>query len=75
VTLVCDGTIVAPIPGKIVSIHVKVGDSVSIDQVVLTLEAMKMENDIASPVSGIVKEITVSEGSETSVDQLLMTIG
>jgi biotin carboxyl carrier protein len=52
-----------------------VGDSVSAKQVVLKLEAMKMENDIASPVSGIVKEIAVSEGSETSAGQLLMTIG
>ena len=70
-----DGSIVAPIPGVIVSIHVKVGDSVSVDQVVLKLEAMKMENEIASPVAGIVKEIAVSEGSEPSTGQLLMTIG
>ncbi len=70
-----DGAIVAPIPGKIILIHVKVGDSVVAKQVVLKLEAMKMENDISSPVSGIVKEIAVSEGSETSVGQLLMTIG
>ncbi|HEX9815115.1 MAG TPA: biotin/lipoyl-containing protein [Myxococcota bacterium] len=70
-----DGAITAPIPGKIISIHVKVGDPVSANQVVLKLEAMKMENEIASPISGIVKEIAVREGSETSSDQLLMTIG
>jgi biotin carboxyl carrier protein len=70
-----DGSIVAPISGVVVSIHVKVGDSVSVDQVVLKLEAMKMENEITAPVSGIVKEIAVSEGSEPSTDQLLMTIG
>ncbi len=75
VASVGDGAIVAPIPGKIIAIHVKVGDSVSAQQVVLKLEAMKMENEIASPVSGIVKEIAVSEGSETSAGQLLMTIG
>ena len=69
------GAIVAPIPGKIISICVAVGDSVGADQVVLKLEAMKMENDIASPVAGIVKEIAVREGSETSTGQLLMTIG
>ncbi len=69
-----DGSIVAPISGVIVSIHVKVGDSVVVDQVVLKLEAMKMENEIESPVSGIVKEIAVSEGSEPSSGQLLMTI-
>jgi biotin carboxyl carrier protein len=70
-----DGSIVAPIPGTIISILVKVGDRVSTDQVVLKLEAMKMENEIASLVSGTVKEISVSEGSDTSYGQLLMTIG
>ena len=70
-----DGSIVAPIPGTIISILVKVGDRVSTDQVVLRLEAMKMENDIASLVSGTVKEISVSEGSDASYGQLLMTIG
>ena len=70
-----DGKIVAPISGTIISIDVEVGDSVSVDQVVLTLEAMKMENDITATVSGTVKEIAVSEGSDTSTGQLLMTIG
>ena len=70
-----EGSIVAPIPGTIISILVKVGDRVSTDQVVLKLEAMKMENEIASLVSGTVKEITVSEGSDASYGQLLMTIG
>ena len=65
----------APIPGKVVSIHVKVGDSVSANQVVIKLEAMKMENDIASPVSGTVTEIAVSEGTEAAGGQLLMLIG
>jgi len=74
-TPVGSGAIVAPIPGKIIAICVKVGDPVLANQVVLKLEAMKMENDIASPISGTVKEIAVSEGSETSTGQLLMTIG
>jgi len=70
-----DGRIFAPISGTIVAIHVRVGDLVSVDQVLMTLEAMKMENDITASVSGTVKEIAVSEGSDTSTDQLLMTIG
>jgi biotin carboxyl carrier protein len=70
-----DGKIVAPISGTIISVDVKVGDSVSVDQVVLKLEAMKMENDITATVSGTVKEIAVSEGADTSTGQLLMTIG
>jgi biotin carboxyl carrier protein len=69
-----NGSIVAPIPGQVVSILVNVGDSVHAGQVVLKLEAMKMENDITSPISGVVKEIPVSEGSEPGIGQLLMTI-
>ena len=72
---VSEGAVVAPIPGKIVAIHVKVGDTVSADQVVIKLEAMKMENDIATPISGTVKEIAVSEGTEAAGGQLLMLIG
>jgi len=56
VAAVVDGSILAPIPGKIVAIHVEVGDAVRVDQVVLKLEAMKMENEISSHVSGTVKE-------------------
>ena len=70
-----DGRIYAPISGTIIAIHVRVGDRVAVDQVLMTLEAMKMENDITASVSGIVKEIAVSEGCDTSTDQLLMTIG
>lgn len=70
-----EGRIFAPISGTIISIHVEVGDSVAADQLVLKLEAMKMENEIGSPIAGIVKEIAVSEGSDTATGQLLVTIG
>jgi len=70
-----DGKIVAPISGTIISVDVKVGDAVSVDQVVLKLEAMKRENDITATVSGTVKEIAVSEGSDTATGQRMMTIG
>ncbi len=69
-----DGSIVAPIPGKVIKINVKVGDPVSVHQVLLTLEAMKMENDIASPTSGAVQQISVSEGSEATAGQILMVV-
>ncbi|MFQ5699647.1 MAG: biotin/lipoyl-containing protein [Myxococcota bacterium] len=68
------GTVVAPIPGKILSLKVKVGDVVRVHQVVLVLEAMKMENNVPSPVSGTVKEIAVSEGSEVNTGQTIMVI-
>jgi biotin carboxyl carrier protein len=59
----------------VIAINVSVGDTVTANQVVLKLEAMKMENDIATPSAGTVKEIAVSEGAEAAAGQLLMVIG
>jgi len=69
------GTIVAPIPGVITAVCVDTGETVAAGQIVLKLEAMKMENDIATPTAGTVKEVAVREGSEVSDGQLLMVIG
>ena len=56
------GSIFSSIPGKVVSIDVKVGDSVEEGETILILEAMKMQNEISSPVSGVVTDIFVEEG-------------
>lgn len=69
------GSITAPIPGVVTELCVKVGDSVSANQIVLKLEAMKMENDIATPIAGTVKEITITASAEVKDGQLLMVIG
>lgn len=69
------GTVAAPIPGVVTKILVGVGDSVDAGQVVLKLEAMKMENDISTPVAGRVKQVAVSEGAEVSDGQLLVVVG
>ena len=52
----------SPLPGKIVSVDVAVGDVVEEGMVVCTIEAMKMENPILSLVNGSVKELTVTPG-------------
>jgi len=49
----------APITGKIISIEVKVGDTVEEGDIICMLESMKMENPITSPVDGTVSEISV----------------
>jgi biotin carboxyl carrier protein len=74
VALAAPGAVVAPIPGKIIAVKVKVGDTVRAHQVLAVLEAMKMENNVPSPTDGTVKEIAVSEGSEVSTGQTLMVI-
>lgn len=65
----------APIPGKIVSIKCKVNDTVKRGQVLLVLEAMKMENEIYSGSSGVVKEIKVNEGDFVQPGAILIVIG
>ena len=67
--------ITAPIPGKIMSVMAKVGDSVSAGQVLLVIEAMKMENNIISPIDGTVKEIAVSNNADVSTGDLLAVVG
>ena len=69
------GAVVAPIPGLILEIKVQQGDSVSIGQIVATMEAMKMENNLAAPVSGVVRDIRVQKGAEVSTGEVIMRIG
>lgn len=69
------GAITAPIPGKILSIRVGVGDKVSSGQTVATMEAMKMENNIVANADGVVKEILVQKGSDLALGDAIMIIG
>ncbi|AIF69987.1 acetyl-CoA carboxylase [Palaeococcus pacificus DY20341] len=67
--------VTAPMPGKILKVLVKEGDSVKTGQGLLILEAMKMENEIPSPVDGVVKTIHVKEGDTVDTGQLLIELG
>lgn len=60
-------------PGKILRVNVKVGDSVQKGQSVMVMEAMKMENEIKSTQDGVVKEVKVAEGHavETGAELLI----
>ncbi len=61
-----DGAILSPMPGKIVSVAVEAGQAVAKGQVLLTLEAMKMEHALAAPFDGVVAELSVSAGGQVS---------
>jgi biotin carboxyl carrier protein len=69
-----EGSIKAPMPGKITSIEVKVGDAVTEGQDLMALEAMKMENKIKAPKSGTMKNIHTSIGATCNSGDLLMVI-
>jgi biotin carboxyl carrier protein len=64
----------APMPGTILSINVAVGDAVKKGQVLLVLEAMKMENEIVSPVDGTVASVNTSKGSSVNAGDLLVSL-
>ncbi|WP_304166375.1 acetyl/propionyl/methylcrotonyl-CoA carboxylase subunit alpha [Phenylobacterium aquaticum] len=61
-----DGQIRSPMPGKVVAVSVSVGDAVVRGQVLLTLEAMKMEHGLAAPFDGEVEALLVSAGDQVS---------
>ncbi|MBC7237468.1 MAG: acetyl-CoA carboxylase biotin carboxyl carrier protein subunit [Chloroflexi bacterium] len=67
--------VVAPMPGKVLSVRVQVGDRVSEGDTVCTLEAMKMEMPISSTTTGTVKAVHVQPGVNVSHDDPLVTIG
>ena len=60
--------------GKILKIEKKVGDHVEEDEVVIVMEAMKMEIPIVAPVAGTVKEVKVSAGQAVEAEQELAII-
>ena len=64
----------APMPGTILKINVKVGDTVKSGDVVCVLEAMKMENDICAPQDGVVSSIEVAQGASVATDAVLVTL-
>ena len=65
----------APMPGKILDVKAQPGASVSRGDVVLILEAMKMENEIFTPVAGTVVSVHVKKGDSVNSDDLLISIG
>jgi len=69
-----DGAILSPMPGRIIAADVKLGDSVSKGQKLLTLEAMKMEHSLLAPFDGVVKEYHAQEGGQVSEGMLLARI-
>ena len=68
-------SITAPMPGNILDVKVKVGDTVSADSVVIILEAMKMENEIFSGVNGTVTAVNVAKGVTVNSGDVLVVIG
>lgn len=68
------GSLLAPMPGVVSSVHVNVGDAVTTGQALLTMEAMKMEHTIHADADGSLKELPVSVGNQVEAGALLAVI-
>ena len=66
--------VAAPMPGNILSVNVAAGDTVKKGQVLMILEAMKMENEIMAPCDGKVTSVAVTKGAAVESGSLLCTI-
>ncbi len=75
VSAACGETISAPMPGTILSVSVKQGDTVKKGQVLMVLEAMKMENEIVSPKDGVIVSVSVCAGTSVNTGVALCVIG
>ncbi len=64
----------APMPGKILDIKVKAGDAVGYGQVVIIMEAMKMETEIVAPGAGTVASVNVNVGDTVETGATLVTL-
>lgn len=69
-----DGRILAPIDGKVVTVAVAAGQSVAKGDLLLVLEAMKMEFRLQAPVAGTVEALMASPGAQVALRQLLVTL-
>ena len=69
-----EGQIEAPMPGKVLEVRVKEGDSVTKGQTLVILEAMKMEQSLTAPRDGIVESISAEAGEQVSEGQILVAL-
>lgn len=74
-TFTCSHSILAPFPGKIMEVRCTVGETVKKGQILLVLEAMKMQNEIMSPVDGEITDIRVKNGDVVNTQDIMIVIG
>ncbi len=69
-----EGEFVTQMPGKIIKIAVKIGEKIKAGDILIVIEAMKMENEIRSPKDGIVEKIHITEGQVLDEGVIMMEV-
>ncbi len=66
--------VTAPMPGTVVAVKIKPGDTVTANTVVAVIEALKMENDIVAGKDGVIASVNVNKGDSVETDAVIATI-
>ena len=74
VVFITGGSLLSPMPGKILELLVEVGQEIEKDQPLVILEAMKMENELKAPSNGTISEIHVKTAQNVEKKQQILTI-
>jgi 3-methylcrotonyl-CoA carboxylase alpha subunit len=69
-----DGTLLSPMPGRVIAVEVAEGDKVAKGRKLVTLEAMKMEHSLVAPFDGVVAELAAREGAQVTEGELLVRV-
>ena len=67
-------TVTAPLPGNVLSVNVSAGQAVKAGDILVIIEAMKMENEVAAPCDGVVKQIVANKGAVVATGDALLVI-
>ncbi|HWU22693.1 MAG TPA: biotin carboxylase N-terminal domain-containing protein [Nocardioides sp.] len=73
-TQVAAGSLLAPMPGSVISVRAAVGDVVEEGQIILVMEAMKMQHTVAAPYAGTVSELAATEGQQVEAGAVLAVV-
>lgn len=71
---IAEGSLLAPMPGSVVSVHAESGQSVTPGQKLIVLEAMKMQHTVTAPSGGVLTQLNVKPGTQVAAGEVLAVV-